>query len=181
MEKLSKLKGKFFKFLLHQPVASVTFHQNPSVSPSRSVAGTPTRTCRSPIRKVPIFPKEARRKFKKGGFGVREPSSPKVSCMGQVQCKNRKHKRVQAETEQRDSASVSGHEKIKKEKLQLLWIFKGSGQGQKQCEKAFASQEKGIISATVSATETTPSFGNMKKFASCRGSLSDFDAKLAPQ
>ncbi|XP_027347975.1 uncharacterized protein At1g76070-like [Abrus precatorius] len=165
MEKLSQMKNKFlFKFLPKQPVASVSF-QNPTLSPSRSLT---TQGCRSPCM-VSIIPKEARRKQRVASFSAREPTSPKVSCMGQVKCKKRskayKDKRVQ--TKRIDCIPCHG----KKEKI-LLWMFKGRCDDPKRSKKAFVMEEK------APTTQISPSLGAMKKFASGRGSLSYFDATL---
>ncbi|TKY58324.1 hypothetical protein E2542_SST15382 [Spatholobus suberectus] len=165
MEKLSQMKTKFLKFLPKQPVASVTF-QNPTLSPSGSV--TP-RGGRSPTHVVSIIPKEARRKYGIESLGAREPTSPKVSCMGQVNYKKKtkagKQRRVQTE----ESDSVPCHEK----KWGCLpWIFEGRGEGPKQRRKASVLEEK------APTTQVSPSLGTMKKFASGRGSLSKFDVTL---
>ncbi|KAJ1403896.1 hypothetical protein SESBI_27020 [Sesbania bispinosa] len=156
MDKLSQFKSKFLKFLSKQPVTLVAF-QNPNLSP-----------CRSPsTHVVSIIPKEARRKHKGGSFSAREPTSPKVSCMGQVQCKKKrktqKRKRVQ-QPPTKNNDSVRGPEnKV------LLWISKGSEEeGRKQ-----------VLEEKESATVKAPSLGTMKKFASGRGTLYDFDATLA--
>ena len=167
MEKLSQMKNKFFKFLPKQPVASMAF-QNPTMSPSTSVS---TRGCRSHALKVSIVPKEARRKHRSGSFRSHEPTSPKVSCMGQVKCKKKskapKQKRVQ-ETRTKKGDYVPCHEK--KGKV-LPWIFKGgSGEEQKQSGKGFVLEEK-----APETVKLAPSLGAMKKFTSGRGSLCDFD------
>ncbi|KAL2348652.1 hypothetical protein Fmac_002652 [Flemingia macrophylla] len=143
MEKLFQIKTNFFKFLSKQPVDLVVAFQNPTLSP-----------CRSPARVVSIIPKEARRKQRDESFGMREPTSPKVSCMGQVQGKKkrkaRKHKRAQAQAQK--SQSVGEKKKI------VIWIDK-----QKQKNKALEEKEV-----------EAPTLSTMKKFASGRGSLCDF-------
>ncbi|KAK7360266.1 hypothetical protein VNO77_02249 [Canavalia gladiata] len=164
MEKLSQMKNKFFKCLPKQPVASMAF-QNPTLSPSTSVT---TRGCRSPM--VSIIPKEARRRHRIGSFSAREPTSPKVSCMGQVQCKKRRKAQKEKSVRTKKNDSAPCHEK--KENV-LLWIFKGSGEGPQQNKEDFVLEEK------APTTHVSPSLGTMKKFASGRGSLSDFDVTLA--
>ncbi|XP_054823933.1 uncharacterized protein At1g76070-like [Prosopis cineraria] len=172
MEKLAELKSKLLKFLPRQPVASI---QKPNLSPSRSVAGN-----RSPCHIVSIFPKEARRKLRNSSFSAREPSSPKVSCMGEVdQLMKKKKKGKKKKTKARDHQSTG--KAVKKEKM-LLWIFKGSDD---QCE---ISPRKGGEALDLEVAEkakaqrhaqNAPSLATMKKFPSGRGTLSDFDVKLA--
>lgn len=156
MKKLFQIKSNFFKFLSKQPVAlSLITIQNPTLSP-----------CRSPAH-VSIIPKEARRKHRGESFSAREPSSPKVSCMGQVQCKKkrkaRKQKRAQAQAH-KDPIKESDSVAPEKRKI-MLWVQKGSGDvGRKH---------------KASGTDEAPSLNTMKKFASGRGSLYDFDVKIA--
>lgn len=154
MEKLSKMKNKFFKFLPKRPVASVSSYQNPTLSPNASV---------TTARKVSIIPKEARRKHRSISFSAREPSSPKVSCIGQVKCKKkkRKAKRVhQSSTKKNDSVTSHENKKI------LL-----------QSEKALVVEENQELAPSMLIV---PTLGTMRKFESGRGnSLSDFDATLA--
>jgi hypothetical protein len=160
MEKLFKIKATFLKFLSKQPMSLVAF-QNPTLSP-----------CRSPTTHgVSLFPKEHRRKHKRGiSFSPKEPTSPKVSCMGQVKCKKKKkkdmklHKGVQ-QVSTKNNDSVRCHEK----KL-LVWISMGSYEGGKQ-----GGEEKN--SAMVSSVP--PTLDSMKKFTSGRGSLYDFDVTLS--
>ncbi|KAK7406871.1 hypothetical protein VNO78_08506 [Psophocarpus tetragonolobus] len=155
MEKLFQIKSNFIKFLTKQPAALVVAFQNPTISP-----------CRSPTRVVSIIPREARRKHRGESFSAREPTSPKVSCMGQVQGKKktkaRKQKRAQAQA-QKDPT---------KNKI-LLWIQKGSDVGRRQK----VLEEKKTASGTVDVE--APSLNTMKKFASGRGSLYYFDATIA--
>ncbi|RDX95572.1 hypothetical protein CR513_21885, partial [Mucuna pruriens] len=150
MEKLFQIKSNFLKFLSKQPAAIVTF-QNPKVSP-----------CRSPAHVVSIVPREARRKHR--GESFKEPTSPKVSCMGQVQDKKkrkaRKQKRDRAQAQQAPTKNIDS---VRCKKI-LLWIPKGSDEER----KPKVLEEKGM------ATVEAPSLSTMKKFASGRGSLYDF-------
>ncbi|XP_028787342.1 uncharacterized protein At1g76070-like [Neltuma alba] len=165
MEKLAELKSKFLKFLPRQPVASI---QKPNLSPSRSVAGN-----RSPSRNVSIVPKEARRKLRSSSFSAREPSSPKVSCMGEVEqlVKKKKKKRKARKHQSTEKA-------VKKEKT-LLWIFKGSGDHQCETSERKSGKALDLELAEKDKAQNVPSLGTMKKFASGRGALSDFDIKLS--
>ncbi|KAE9614581.1 hypothetical protein Lal_00012148 [Lupinus albus] len=171
MEKISKMKRKLFKFLPKQSVASsIAFHQNPNLSPSSNV---PTKGYRSSVTKVSIIPKEARRKHRSASFSAREPSSPKVTCMGKVKCKKRekthKQKMVQKISVKNDDSDPCDE---KKENI-LLWIFKGRDEeeGQKgNDEKGFVLEEE-----KQDTQIAAPSLGKMNKFSSGRGSLCDFD------
>lgn len=155
MGKLSQMKNKFLKFLPKRPVASVAAYQNPNLSPTSSA--TP-KGCRSSLKNVSIIPKKHRRST---SFSAREPSSPKVSCMGKVQCKKMNSKRVhQTSTKKSEKKNV------------LHWTFKKSGEGPKQSGKDLVLKEEVVNS-------TSPSLGSMKKFTSGRGSLANFDATHA--
>ncbi|XP_027362877.1 uncharacterized protein At1g76070-like [Abrus precatorius] len=151
MEKLFEIKRKLLKFLSKQPATILMFHK-PTPNP-----------CRSSPARVSIIPKEARRKHNKGGsFSAREPSSPKVSCMGQVQGKKKKKGKTQRKAQQ---ISTKNNGTVENKKI-LLWIPKGSDEGLKR-------EENG------SATMEAPSLNTMKKFASGRGVLYDFDVTVA--
>ncbi|KAK7367246.1 hypothetical protein VNO80_09255 [Phaseolus coccineus] len=154
MEKLSQMKSNLVKFLTKQPATLVVAFQNPTPSP-----------CRSPARMVSIIPREVRRKRRGESFSAREPTSPKVSCMGQVQGKNkrkaRKQKKAQAQKDPTKTIdSVGEWKKI------VLWTQKGSDEGRKH---------KVLEEKTVEA----PSLNAMKKFSSGRGSFYDFDITIA--
>ncbi|XP_058777743.1 uncharacterized protein At1g76070-like [Vicia villosa] len=168
MEQLLKIKTTILKFITKQPVSiSLVTFQNPTLSP-----------CRSPMTHVvSLFPKEARRKQKRGiSFSPKEPTSPKVSCMGQVNCKKKKkkmmkekekklHKGVQQVVSTKKNDSVRGSEtKV------MVWISKGSFEGRK---------EGGEDKTSAMVGSAPPSLDAMKKFTSGRGSLYDFDATLS--
>ncbi|XP_057723404.1 uncharacterized protein At1g76070-like [Arachis stenosperma] len=173
MEKISKLKNKLFKFFLTQPVVASMALQNPTMSPNNSVS---KRGCRSHHGfKVSIVPKEVRRKHRSASFrSNNEPSSPKVSCMGDVKCKKKrmalKQKRVEETIITKRNDDVPCEQK--KGKV-LLWIFKG--QKQSGGNKGFVLEEKAQENSQVIAA---PSLGAMKKFKGGRGSLRDFDVTI---
>lgn len=162
MEKLFQIKSTFSKFISKQPVSLVVFQNPPLKSP-----------CRSPLH-VSIIPKEARRKqHKSGSFIAKEPTSPKVSCMGQVQCKKKKRKTKKHKRDQQPPVENNDFVLRCPEKKFMLWISKESGEGKKQDGKALVLEEKGLDTMKV------PTLDMMKKFTSGRGSLYDFDATLA--
>lgn len=163
MEKLHKIKTTFLKFMSKQPVSiSLVTFQNPTLSP-----------CRSPTTHVvSLFPKEARRKQKRGiSFSPKEPTSPKVSCMGQVNCKKKKMKEKEKKLHKEVVSNKKNDSVRCHEKKVLVWISKGSCEGRKQ------GGEEEKTSAMVSSVP--PSLDAMKKFTSGRGSLYNFDATLS--
>lgn len=135
---------------------------------------TPIDPCRSPTHAVSIIPKEARRKHKGVSFSSanKEPTSPKVSCMGQVQ--NKKKRNNAKKHKNSDSVAVRYPEK----KLLLRISNKGSDEGRrKQGGKGLVLEEK---KESPTATLKAPTLDTMKKFASGRASiLCDFDATVA--
>ncbi|KAJ7953179.1 Syringolide-induced protein 14-1-1 [Quillaja saponaria] len=170
MESLSKLKTKISK-LLPQSVAAVTF-QGPPSSPTTS------RGSRSSA-KISIIPREARRRPKNGSFDAREPTSPKVSCMGQVKHmkkkkKTSKHKLVEPPPEDQ-TLQVSFPEEVKNEKK------KKKKQKQKQKKTSNGGLTLGgdqslvLEEKKLPLPERIPSLGELKQFSSARGTLSSFD------
>lgn len=152
MEKLQQMKNKLFKFLPKRPVASMAFQNPPPLSPSGSVT---TKACRN---RVSIIPKEARRKHRTGSFSKREPTSPKVSCIGQVEGKKMRKVQKQKKVQAKKSDNVPQREK----KKTLLWSFTENGESPKQRDEA------------PSAMSPAPSLGTMKKFSGGRKSMADF-------
>ncbi|KAI6671551.1 hypothetical protein NL676_006436 [Syzygium grande] len=164
--KPSKLKGMLLKFLPKRAPA-VTF-QSPPISPRKA---TPGKALSVPA--ASIIPKDARRRLKNGSFDAREPGSPIVSCIGQV--KNKKKKTRLSRLSRQDlppTGETRWDEKRPKEvkknshtstKFQL---FKVAKRGQKS-DVADNSKPSGL--------EKLPSLANVKKFASGRGALTNFD------
>ena len=94
--------------------------------------------------------------------------------MGQVQGKKRKarkQKRAQAQDQaQAHKDPTKNTNSIGEKKEILLWIQKGSDEGRKR---------KVLEEKRASGTVEAPSLNTMKKFASGRGSLYDFDVTIA--
>lgn len=165
MEKPSKLRIKILKFLSQAAAPAVTY-KSPPPSP------------RNPI--VSIIPKEARRKPRNGSsstFAAKEPISPKVSCMGQVKDKKKKKSKPKPKLvcspppQEGTSLALC----IPKEKT-----FKVSKVIPKVLIKQGKTKDDGVIATSSSSTssrgpERVPSLGQMKRFESGRGVLSDFD------
>lgn len=142
MEKQGKQRSNnIFKFLPKAAAAAVTF-QNPPFSPGRDKR----------------FSGRFGSTSKNESFEESEPTSPKISCMGQI-----KHKK---------NVSVSSPKEVKKRNSAsaVRKMFTGSKPARK-------SEDFGEIKDySDSVAEKTPSLGQMKKFASGRDLvLSDFD------
>ncbi|XP_009337115.1 uncharacterized protein At1g76070-like [Pyrus x bretschneideri] len=152
MEKpLKRMGSKILTFLSKaaQP-AVITFH-SPPPSP-RKAAGPMIR----------IFPPESRRKTRSGiTFASKEPTSPKVSCMGQVHGK----KKSKSKSNSTGSAPVSCIPKEVKNKPARV---------SSKVPKEVALPEEGNENRNRDgAPERVPSLGQMKRFASGRSTLAD--------
>lgn len=160
MEKPSKLKSKFLRFLLHA-ASAVTFKSPPALSPRKATA---VRGSSGPI--ISIILKEVRRRPKNGSFDAREPTSPKVSCMGQVRNTKKAGKPKLALPPLQSTMQVSFPTEAKEQQKQgIIEIFKVPKQGGKVngfCDKP-------------TIPERLPCLGQMKQFSSARGALANFD------
>ncbi|XP_062023623.1 uncharacterized protein At1g76070-like [Rosa rugosa] len=168
MERPSKLKIKILKFLSQAAAPAVTY-KSPPASP------------RNPI--VSIIPKEARRKPRNGSssFATKEPTSPKVSCMGQVKGKKKK-KKSKSKPKQvgppppppQESTSLALS--VPKEKtFKVSNVIPKVLINNKGKTKDDGSVATSSLSRTSRVPERVPSLGQMKRFESGRGVLSDFD------
>ncbi|XP_021284623.1 uncharacterized protein At1g76070 [Herrania umbratica] len=179
MEKQAKPRNKILKFLPKAASAvSVTFQNHP-FSPGRDKRSDNTgkhkayagRGFSGPI--VSIIPDEARRKSQSETFETQEPTSPKVSCMGQIKQKKniRKAKCVSRPKELKPVSESSGEE-VKKHASKLKRIFSMA----KPARKSEASSKKTEL------PDRAPSLGQMKRFTSGRDAFSNFDwmAQIAP-
>ncbi|KAG2692847.1 hypothetical protein I3760_08G071100 [Carya illinoinensis] len=192
MEKQAKPKNKILKFLPRAASAVVVSFQNPPFSPNTDKrleiytsklkahhhAG---RGFSGPI--ISIIPHEARRKPKNGEtstFETQEPTSPKVSCMGQIKHKKtiKKAKPI-ATSHPRDhqlkaAVSSSSPRDLKKHPSVIRRIFTGAKTG-RNSDASAADHEK-------PAHDRAPSLSQMKRFSSRRDSLPDFEwtAQIMP-
>ena len=162
-EKKSKLKNKIFKILPKAAAMSVTF-QNPPFSPGRD------HKCKHYGGKGffsgRMIPDEARRKAKNGhGVETQEPTSPKISCMGQI-----KHKKGGAKNMSMSMPTPRDPE-VKKHasKFQRMLLF-------------HAGKPKQSDADVESERAPAPPLGHMRRFASGRETFSNFDwkAQIAP-
>ncbi|KAK9164598.1 hypothetical protein Syun_005500 [Stephania yunnanensis] len=187
MEKPAKaLKGRIFSFL--PKTATVSF-QNPPFSPGRDKRVTENsskffKPCNNghksfsgPI--ISIIPVEARTKSK-NGFGNEEPTSPKVSCIGQIKHKN---KICKANSRVNPKSQTPQNQKPKQKSK------KPSSDPAEKVPKRSSSSIRNIFRGAITGRKSTncveiqgnceenrgPSLGQMKTFASGRSGLGDFD------
>ncbi|KAJ1424193.1 hypothetical protein SESBI_11862 [Sesbania bispinosa] len=170
MEKQSNLKNKILKIL---PKVTVAF-QNPPFSPGRDHKLRPHsgngKGFSGPV--VSMIPDEARRKPKDGGTETQEPTSPKISCMGQI-----KHKKKQIKKSQTQSMSVSTPEVKKKH------IFSSSSMRLQRMFSKPKHLERFKSDDDAVGNSRAPPMGEMRRFASGREAFANFDwkAQIAPE
>ncbi|XP_022139168.1 uncharacterized protein At1g76070 [Momordica charantia] len=163
MDKQSKPRSKIMK-LLPRAASAVTFH-NPPYSPGRGFSG--------PV-KISIIPNEARTKSKNSGFETPEPTSPKVSCIGQI-----KHKKRMKELAKR-TAKVEISEPKKQHPSAVKRILTGG--------RVLGRAKSNVAAGNLRGCEKPPpapvlGLNQMKRFSSGRGALANFDwtAQIAPE
>ncbi|XP_022772129.1 uncharacterized protein At1g76070-like [Durio zibethinus] len=176
MEKQAKPKNKILKFLPKAASAvSVTFH-NPPFSPGRDMrvdnytgkhkayAG---RGFSGPI--ISIIPDEARRRSKSEAFDqTQEPTSPKVSCMGQIK-RNKNMKKAKLVSPPKGLKPVcdqsSSSREVKKNASKLRRIFR----------MAKPARKSDVTSNRTELPDRAPSLGQMNRFAGGRDAFANFD------
>ncbi|KAE8674785.1 embryo defective 1793 family protein [Hibiscus syriacus] len=166
MEKQAKPINKMLKFLPKAASSvSVSFQNNPfSPGKHKAFAG---KGFSGPI--ISMIPAEARTKSKADTFHTQEPTSPKVSCMGQI--KHKKSKCVlppkPKATNHVSESSSSGQ--VKKHASKFRRIF-SMGKPAKKSEHE------------PKVPDRAPSLGQMKRFASGRDAFASFDwtTQIAP-
>ncbi|WCJ44291.1 hypothetical protein M5689_024966 [Euphorbia peplus] len=123
---------------------------------------------------ISIIPDEARRRSKSGRYDTPEPNSPKISCMGQI-----KHKKNQTVRNQKSSAAAdvaaprrNVSDKVpKKRSSAIKKLWSGSFKADHGRRRSDASvYDKQPLSA-----DRAPPLSQLKRFASGRDSLGDFD------
>ncbi|KAG6704729.1 hypothetical protein I3842_07G147200 [Carya illinoinensis] len=185
MEKQGKPKNKILKFLPRAASAMAVSFQNPPFSPGRDkrseinttkLKAHAGRGFSGPI--ISMIPDEARRKPRNGGmYETQEPTSPKVSCMGQIKHKKKIKKAKRAAPPPQDqvkavSSTSSPHRRdVKKHASAIRRMFSGKTKPERNSDviSPAAEEPAGIPSDRV------PSLSQMKRFASRRNSLPDFD------
>jgi hypothetical protein len=131
---------------------------------------------------VPMIPAEARGRSRT--FETQEPTSPKVSCMGQIKHRNRLSKKKQASLPREfkpvslrrpaDEAKKAGPAgpKLKRKPSGIKKFF---GRGRKS--------DSSVDHTKPPIRDGPPSLGQMRKFASSRDAFANFDwmtAQIAP-
>lgn len=116
-----------------------------------------------------MIPVEVRRQPKNERFETQEePTSPKISCMGQIKHKKKMnkatYKRVSVPQETKPASQTQ--RQVKKHASKLKRLFTGSKAGRKP--KAFDGGKPAI-------PDRAPSLSHMKRFASGRDTLASFD------
>ncbi|PKA55654.1 Uncharacterized protein AXF42_Ash006856 [Apostasia shenzhenica] len=156
MEKAPTSKGKIMlKYL--QKAASFTITSHPH-SPRAAGGGGDRRPPRGYSGQIAsIFPRESgfRKKSDVGGAGDNEPTSPKVTCIGQI-----KHKK---------KAAAAAEQLKKKKMMKKKTAF---------FEKKGVEKEKEKRPRPPAPTQA-PALGRMRRFASGRETLAEFDWKAA--
>ncbi|MQM12044.1 hypothetical protein Taro_044954 [Colocasia esculenta] len=147
--------SKILKFL---PKATSFSVPKPPYSPGRDRGHH--RGFSGPI--ISIVPAEARRKpAGRGGYETPEPTSPKVSCIGQI-----KHKKKAAASRPRGPSPSRAPEK--KPRFAIGRLF--GGRGRRAGERA---EKPPLPPARVAAP--APALGHLRRFASGRDALANFD------
>ncbi|XP_050229925.1 uncharacterized protein At1g76070-like [Mercurialis annua] len=178
MVRHEKSKAKISDFL-PKAAGPVNF-----MSPPPSPARTPSRKgCRSP--QVSLVPKEIRRKARSLSFDVIEPNSPKVSCIGSVRNKGRNKSKTKNKLTKI----------VKVVAASFSWPFKRKQESQVGCvfDRNQVTTAAKLISLTqqycvalespqhdvsdIIVPKQLRSLSQVKKFASGRGVLRDFDWK----
>ncbi|KNA07868.1 hypothetical protein SOVF_167710 [Spinacia oleracea] len=203
-EKENKPKSLFLKFL--PKAASAVSFQNPHFSPGRdhhhhnhhanhhnnhqysSKLKTHAHKGFSGPINYSVLPDEAREKPKKdGSFEAHEPTSPKVSCMGQIKYKHTKNKLRKIASKNNNNSLIFDND-LKKKTTKSSAISKFFNISKKK-SMGYPSEEHGkegrraTLDNNNSKKKTNvPSLGMMNKFASGRESLASFDwtAQIAP-
>ncbi|QCE16720.1 uncharacterized protein At1g76070-like [Vigna unguiculata] len=184
MVKQLKLRNKILK-VLPKAVAAVTMtFQNPPFSPGRDHKSKPI---------VSMIPHEARRKThdRNGIDGVysQEPTSPKISCMGQIKHKKKQIKQAKTKSATRPkevacnkSSTASRDTEVKKhastfQKMLLFHAAKPKSEGRKSNASApgdIRDRDDGH-----GAAARAPHVSQMRRFSSGRDALANFDWRVA--
>ncbi|EXB81503.1 hypothetical protein L484_014311 [Morus notabilis] len=190
MERQAKYQDKILKFL-PRAVSVVTFHQSLPFSPSKE------KRFSGPI--VSMIPYEARRKPKKNGQEEveveEEPTSPKVSCIGQIKHKHKKiiseKKKIISEKKKlkkrsgsatiKDSKPVTwSPREVKKHALSIKRMFssntiKPGRKSDASCADHDHHHHHHHNNRKPPLPDRAPSLSQMKRFASGRDSFLNFD------
>ncbi|CAA3025105.1 uncharacterized protein At1g76070-like [Olea europaea var. sylvestris] len=163
----TKSKNKILKFLPKAAQAAVSF-QNPPFSPGKDKL--------KPRFSVSMIPAEARRRSKNSNFETQEPTSPKVSCMGQIKHKKKLSKKhLSLPKGFKPALAPPPAPQLKKNPSRIRNIFKPAA-GRKS--DASVDYNKPPL------PDRAPCLSQMKRFASTRDTLANFDwtkTQIAPE
>ncbi|XP_027356407.1 uncharacterized protein At1g76070-like [Abrus precatorius] len=194
MEKQHKLKNKLLKALPKAVAAVTVTFQNPPFSPGRDNKSRPENTIKwlrphggkgfsGPI--VSMIPDEARRKsHDRGTNGIdeiyyQEPTSPKISCMGQIKHKKKHMKKARAMSMSipKETKKVANNTKDREVKKRVStfqrMLFHGA--------KPKSEGRKSDTSAPHQYSKDAPHVSQMRRFSSGREAFANFDWKVAPE
>ncbi|XP_073127512.1 uncharacterized protein At1g76070-like [Henckelia pumila] len=196
MEKATvKSKNKILNFLPKVAQASVSFQSPPPFSPSgrakwpdfnvNKIKAKINKGLSGPI--VSMIPVEARRNPKNSE--TQEPTSPKVSCMGQIKHRNKICKNNQVSLpKEYDLRPVSSPGPNKNNKTRpdrpVPELKKKPPQGIRKVLSARRRSDASADQAKPPPPDRTPSLSEMRRFASSRDTFANFDwttARIAPE
>lgn len=174
MKKQGEPKSMMFRILPKAASAVRVSFQNPPFSVGKDKrAACASKGLSCPL--ISIIPDEARRKSKSGNLETPEPTSPKVSCMGQI-----KHKK--------NIRKLAAKANLKPVSVPLPRQSSSPKQGKKQASKlrrVFRLAKSDAPSSNkkdLPDMNRAPGLGEMKRFASGRDAFASFDwtAQIAP-
>ncbi|KAE8651353.1 hypothetical protein Csa_002563 [Cucumis sativus] len=158
---------------LPRAASAVNFH-NPPVSPGRETRPLAGRGFSGPMN-FSIIPREARiTKSNNSGFETPEPTSPKVSCIGQIKHK----KKLKGMAKTAAAATVESKNRLPPSRIKRIFTG-GKVLGRAKSNVAGAAAQSG----KPPLPERAPGLNQMKRFSSGRGALANFDwtAQIAPE
>ncbi|MED6106366.1 hypothetical protein PIB30_004140 [Stylosanthes scabra] len=179
-----KLKSRILKILPKASSITVTFQNHP-FSPGRwdKQHHHGAKGFSGPI--VSMIPDEARRKPKgeRNNTDDQEPTSPKISCMGQIKNKKKKGKKVNKEAAAKTTTttikSTSKDTELKKKhvsnKFQRMLLSKG------RKSSASVPDQNDDNKGEVAVSDRAPHVSQLRKFASGRDTFANFDWKAHQQ
>ncbi|KAL0366003.1 UNVERIFIED_CONTAM: hypothetical protein Sradi_3490400 [Sesamum radiatum] len=179
----AKSKNKILKFLPRAAQAAVSF-QNLPFSPRRDrrpdvnahrLRSHPNKGFSGPI--VSMIPAEARGKSK--NFETQEPTSPKVSCMGQIKHKKRISRKKHA-------SLPKEFKPVSRSKPEKTNAARGQASKPSGIKKFFGAGRRSDDGSKDHAEPSVPapSLSQMRRFASSRETFANFDwttAQIAPE
>ncbi|KAF7829526.1 uncharacterized protein G2W53_011859 [Senna tora] len=171
-EKQPKLKNKILKILPKAAAAVAVTFQNPPFSPGRDHKRPKNASRWS------MIPDEARRKAKDGGTDIdsQEPTSPKISCMGQIKHKKKQIKKAKAKANKIVSMPKEVRPEVKNDD-DASSTFRRMFRGGRKSDSAASVTTSLDVDKEGSLPDIAPRLSDMKRFTSGRNSLSDFDWK----